>query len=118
MRLDRRGRGRGGRRGRGSSKPAVNPMESVGNLVDIMLVFICGLMIAIIMFWNVDLDNLQARQEDSYQDMGQVYQDPETGKIYVIKPADDSKSSAGADSSAEGGSGSSGADVGGTGGEN
>ncbi len=118
MRLDRGRRGRGGRRRRGSSKPTVNPMESVGNLVDIMLVFICGLMIAIIMFWNVDLDNLQARQDDAYQDMGQVYQDPETGKIYVIKPADDSNSNAGADSSAQGGDSSSGAAGDGTGDEN
>lgn len=103
MRLDR---GRRTHYGRGASRPTVNPMESVANLVDIMLVFICGLMIAIIMFWNVDLDNLQARQEDAYQDMGQVYQDPATGKIYVIKPSDDSGSD-GSGSLAEGESSSS-----------
>lgn len=85
MRLERGRRGR-----RGSAREDVNPMESVANLVDIMLVFICGLMIAIIMFWNVDLDNLQDRQSDSYEDIGQVYQDPETGKIYVVKPAESS----------------------------
>lgn len=110
MRLDRESRGRGGRRGRGSSQQ-VDPMGSVANLVDIMLVFICGLMIAIIMFWNVDLDNLQDRQDDAYQDMGQVYQDPETGKIYVIKPADDGSSAQGADTGdTEADSGADGAD--------
>ena len=33
-------------------------MESVANLVDIMLVFACGLMVAIIIYWNVDLNNI------------------------------------------------------------
>lgn len=59
-------------------------MAYVANLMDIMLVFICGLMIAIIVFWNLDVEKIQQRIEDTYEDMGQVYQDPETGKMYVI----------------------------------
>ena len=73
------------RRGRRSRDTSASPMKSVANLVDLMLVFICGLIVAIIMFWNVDLDNLQTPQEDAYENTGQVYQDPQTGKIYVIK---------------------------------
>lgn len=84
----------------------VNPMESVANLADIMLVFACGLMIAIILNWNVDLsrvvDVLQkdelvevenpeeivqdAKQNQKYNEKGVVYEDPETGKMYVLVP--------------------------------
>lgn len=70
---------------------ALNPMESVVNLIDIMLIFACGLMISIVSLWNINLktpDLSNPTQGDSYQDMGQVYEDPETGKMYIIKPAD------------------------------
>ena len=80
-------------------------MSGVANLADVMLVFACGLMIAIIMYWNVDLskvvdtfdeDNLhevddpdQVLQDDSsaskFEEKGVVIQDPETGKMYVVE---------------------------------
>ncbi|MCD7982059.1 MAG: DUF2149 domain-containing protein [Clostridiales bacterium] len=37
------------------AEPEVNPMESVGNLVDVMLVLAVGIMIALVAAWNVDL---------------------------------------------------------------
>ena len=44
----------------GSFRPAkqveeVDPMSSLGNIGDIMLVFACGLMVALVVAWNVDL---------------------------------------------------------------
>lgn len=83
-----------------------NPMDSLANLVDVMLVFACGLMIAIVTFWNVDLSRVQdiidpdelvevddldkaIEQGDlteTLQSKGMVYEDPETGKMYVVMP--------------------------------
>ncbi|MCC8123191.1 MAG: DUF2149 domain-containing protein [Oscillospiraceae bacterium] len=65
-------------------------MGSVANLSDIMLVFACGLMVAIVAFWNIDLDNIDKirNQEDGFEIKGDIYQDPETGTIYLIPPSD------------------------------
>ena len=32
-----------------------SPMEGVGNMADAMLVFACGLIVALILSWNVDV---------------------------------------------------------------
>lgn len=37
------------------NEEGVNPLDSLGNLADLMLVLACGLMISIIALWNVDL---------------------------------------------------------------
>lgn len=89
-------------------KPAeFNPMEGVGNMADAMLVFACGLLLALIMSWNVNLDefgtitstqqnkyeingmeNAQTQQIDAdnqLEEMGTVYRDLQTGKYYVIE---------------------------------
>ncbi len=83
-----------------------NPLDGLANLVDVILVFACGLMIAIITFWNVDLskvrdiiDQSELRElenperaiedgdlSDTLENRGSVYEDPETGKMYVIMP--------------------------------
>ncbi len=83
-----------------------DPMSGLANLVDVILVFACGLMIAIVTFWNVDLskvsdiiDPSELRELDSFdkaiedgdiseslESRGSVYEDPETGKMYVIMP--------------------------------
>lgn len=66
-------------------------MESVVNLIDIMLIFACGLMVSIASLWNINLqaaDQMNKLKNDSYQNIGQVYEDPETHKLYIIKPAD------------------------------
>ena len=86
----------------------INPMEFVGNLADVMLVFACGLMLALITYWNVDVvgvgqtavdvtqgqevTNMQSIDNDSQNGLdgsglneyGKVYQDPETGKLYMV----------------------------------
>lgn len=73
------------------------------NLVDVMLVFICGLLISIIMYWNINIGDLvvildqsqlmqienpeelteQMQAVDSYGDVGSVM-DPKTGNVYIM----------------------------------
>lgn len=83
-----------------------NPMEGVGNMADAMLVFACGLLLAVMLSWNVNLDGgaisgsnaekyevngldtAQPQQIDAdnqLQELGKVYQDLETGRYYVIE---------------------------------
>lgn len=82
-----------------------SPMEGVGNMADAMLVFACGILIMLIMSWNVDVtDTGKIQQSEKYeveginnnvteeigedtnlQEMGKVYLDPDTGKYYVIE---------------------------------
>ena len=81
-----------------------NPLEMMVNLMDVMLVFACGLMMALIVNWNVDLggqevvsgqevtdtelssseSESQIDENQDYKKMGTVYQDPETGKLYMV----------------------------------
>ena len=80
------------------------PMDGVSNLSDAMLVFACGLMIAIAVNWNVDLkvQKVDVEPEDvlseteteaavgdddnqnTYKEMGKVYMDPESGEMYMV----------------------------------
>lgn len=81
----------------------IDPMGGLANLADVMLVFACGLMVALVLRWNVDLrppkpvdsEQLQevtgseALNEDAflgerYQSEGTVYRDMETGKLYIV----------------------------------
>lgn len=88
----------------------VNPMDGVANLADVMLVFACGLMLALIINWNVDVggtaqgakvsvergqeitdvqtnpgDPDESADEDTqYEEVGVVYKDPATGKLYMV----------------------------------
>lgn len=79
----------------------VDAMSGLVNLSDVMLVFACGLMAAVILNWNVDLSKtrveiLQREQmkeleqdiqsSSSFEQKGTVYEDPETGKLYVVMP--------------------------------
>jgi hypothetical protein len=95
-----------------------NPMEGAINIVDAMLVFACGLMLSLVIFWNVDLqdkalvpvekgaevsevNNVTEEvketidSEAEYEKLGTVYMDPATGKMYLIQ-----EESASGDSSA------------------
>ena len=83
----------------------VDPMSSLSNVGDVMLVFACGLMVALVVAWNVDLAQFQkvdATQEldsDAVKEMteqlygegngfverGKVYQDPQTGQFYLVE---------------------------------
>ena len=75
-----------------------SPMESVANLVDVMLVFACGLLIALAAAGRADLGNTPKKIQDvtgtgieeeietgALQEMGKVYIDPDTGEMYVVE---------------------------------
>ena len=77
-----------------------SPMESIANIVDVMLVFACGLLLALVTVWNVDIgldrpDNMyevsdvvegsQNVQKDNLQEAGKVYRDPDNGNLYFIE---------------------------------
>jgi len=96
------------RRSKFIDREDANPMEGAVNIVDAMLVFACGLMLSLVIYWNVDLHNkdlvpvaqgedmtevegLQQDIEDSqsgdglYEKLGTVYVDPVSGKMYLIQ---------------------------------
>ena len=95
-------------------------MSSLGNIGDIMLVFACGLMVALVVAWNVDLGKFtqvqmdqEIQQDDieqiteqlygegnAFVEKGTVYQDPVTGKYYLVE---DESTGASGGSSAQGG---------------
>jgi hypothetical protein len=88
-----------------------NPMEGAINIVDAMLVFACGLMLSLVIYWNVDLrsnDMIPVKQgaeavsaeeiagqegegtpeDGGFIEVGKVYRDPETGKLYLAESVD------------------------------
>jgi hypothetical protein len=86
-------------------------MEGAVNIVDAMLVFACGLMLSLVIYWNVDIQNREFVPMDQgqmtefedesvsdeikesidgagqYQKMGTVYVDPVSGKMYLATDA-------------------------------
>jgi hypothetical protein len=91
------------RQGRGLSSSAsfddgeqVNPMDGVANLVDIMLVFSVGLMVSIVMNWNINILEVEALANNQDEEIeadsefeeveAQVFRDPSTGKLYIVEP--------------------------------
>ena len=92
----------------------INPADGLTNLTDVMLVLICGLLLALITNWNLDIEpetgeltNVTQGQEvteempglqgnpddtsadiDEYEKMGTVYRDPSTGKLYMVTSDD------------------------------
>jgi len=51
---------RGGLRNKRSREPEeIDPLEGAINIVDAMLVFACGLMLSLVIHWNVDLAGVQ-----------------------------------------------------------
>lgn len=86
-----------------------DPRVGLVNLADVMLVFACGLMVALVAHWNVDLSNVSAVEMDSMtteisesdfdaieddlangsgnslSERGTVYEDPTTGQLYLIE---------------------------------
>ena len=95
-----------------NSSEDVNPIEGVINIADVMLVFACGLMLALAVYWNIDLGPVGERidlnqgrevtetpeirkdlietqgQGKLYEKMGTVYKDPETGKMFMLTEGD------------------------------
>ncbi|MBO4383371.1 MAG: DUF2149 domain-containing protein [Clostridia bacterium] len=78
-----------------------SPMESIANIVDVMLVFACGLLLALVTVWNVDIgldrpeDNMyevndvvaeaENVEKDNLVEAGKVYKDPDTGNLYFVE---------------------------------
>ena len=95
----------------------VNPMNYVSNLSDVMLILATGIMLALIIHWQIDVDTVSAEETtqteeegsvdvtttftdddlensqevpDSLEELGAVYYDAETGTYYIIKGDGDS----------------------------
>lgn len=91
-------------RNRGEVGEDVNPSAYIVNLADCMLVLACGFMVALISYWNIDVTpateiegeqleevNPETLPEDIseggsyYIEAGKVYQDPNTGQLYMVQ---------------------------------
>ena len=93
-------------RRRFSGEEDLNPMNFVSNLSDVMLILAVGIMLALIIHWEVPInqtdpaadtgvedtvsfsdDDLESMDEipDEMEKMGNVYYDPTTGKYYIVK---------------------------------
>lgn len=83
-----------------------SPMEGVGNMADAMLVFACGILLALIISWDVDISEqgeihqtgtkyqvedigdqttTTVESKDDLEEMGKIFRDPKTGKYYVVE---------------------------------
>jgi len=107
------GRLRQGRLRMKQQESGFNPMDGMGNLADVMLVLACGLMLSLIINWNVDVGRTekliglsddtqlsevneaeQKKAEDlqngqGFEEMGVVYRDSATGKLYVVSKGEE-----------------------------
>ena len=114
-----------------------DPRVGLVNLADVMLVFACGLMLALVSYWNLDIaqmsevvqadelaevegiedmeDQLNGTGGNSFTQLGMVYEDPTTGKMYMMKEDVGEEGSAGSGQAA--GTGTSGAASGTQGGQ-
>jgi hypothetical protein len=94
-----------------------DPRASIANLADAMLVLACGLMVSLIVYWNVDVSSGEQRVFEegevtevadverlvdqaasggtAYTERGVVYEDPATGKLYMLEKDAESTSTAG-----------------------
>jgi hypothetical protein len=83
----------------------VDPRVGLVNLADVMLVFACGLMLALVAYWNLDVSDMsevipteqvtemrdveditdRAGDGGGFIELGKVYQDPMTGKYYMLQ---------------------------------
>lgn len=106
--LRRSGSGSLRRQGNRMEEEEVNPLASVANLVDAMLVLAVGIMLALINSWNLnisrngqvtekvdkkdavtsfsdkDLDKTQKEDSSSLEKQGTVYYDKATDRYYII----------------------------------
>lgn len=89
-----------------------DPRVGLVNLADVMLVFACGLMLALVVNWNIKLPDIKQLDKSSmqevdnvekiageitsstnpYMELGKVYQDPATGKLYMMTESQDKES--------------------------
>ena len=103
----------------------LDPNAYITNLADCMLVLACGLMVALVVAWSVDLPGVSEVEQTGdmvevdnvedvtgstgygrgYQELGKIYQDPATGKMYMIQ--EEGAGSSGASASGESAAGES-----------
>ena len=103
----------------------VNPNSYITNLSDCMLVLAVGFIVALIVAWNVELPEYTVLDEadlteiedvesieqavnaagSSYNKIGEVYQDPVTGKTYVLEQESEDESGSSGGESDNGGNG-------------
>jgi hypothetical protein len=87
-----------------------NPMDGVANLADVMLVLAVGIMLALVINWNIDVspeqsstttspseitseiegftngEDTEIDAEGNYEKMDvEVYRDPTTGKLFMVE---------------------------------
>jgi hypothetical protein len=83
---------------------AVNPMDGVANFADVMLVFACGLLLALVINWNIDMASTMSSEtldeamteveesaggetseidDESYAEVGRVYRGAD-GRLYMV----------------------------------
>ena len=83
-------------------KDSGGPTDVLANLTDVMLVFACGLIVALVAHYGVELGqvddasmqqmDMQVQQADDsaaqssadYDEVGTVYRNAEDGKLYVV----------------------------------
>ena len=99
----------------------VNPSAYIVNMVDCMLVLACGFLVMLMLHWNIATTSVDELDESSmeevdpenmpedvvsggsyYIDAGKVYQDPNTGKLYLVQENGDGEGAAANGSSAAG----------------
>ena len=71
-RSNRRSERRARRRAFNGQSEDVNPMDFLSNLSDAMLVLAVGIMVALVLHWNVDLEAKQQEQQQQEQQQEQV----------------------------------------------
>ncbi len=95
------------RRLSGDGDGTANPMDGLSNLADAMLVLAVGIMLALIIHWNVDIsvpnteqteqseqqipidpgdlqDQTDAASSDDMSHIGEIYYDEATGTYYAV----------------------------------
>jgi len=92
--------------GRGSLGEDVNPSAYIVNLADCMLVLACGVIVALVAYFEVDLTGVRELKSEEmtpidpetmpedigeggtyYVEAGVVYMDPGTGQLYMVEDA-------------------------------
>ena len=112
------------KRSRRRNDEDINPMNYISNLSDVMLILAVGIMLSLVIHWQVDLDvSKNAGQEegqsqsemevtttftendledsgnvpDTVERLGDVYYDPESGTYYIAADQEGSSSESEAD---------------------
>ena len=97
----RRKNSRSLQRGYAQADEPLDPLSSLPNIADCMLVLAVGLLVALVAHYGVDLSNqgepssasevqiyTDAQDPDGgdvYEDLGKVYRDKATGQMYIIE---------------------------------